>query len=224
MGYDTSFEGSIDISGKMTKEFVEFINRFSSTRRMKRNNEKIKEIYPNWKELCYHGNLGTDGEYFAPVSKNYGQDEEESIVKYNSSPDSQPGLWCQWIIRTKEKLSEDLKEYTGCITFDGGEKFYNYVEWLEYLIENFFNPENLVLDGAILAVGESTDDATYIIIDKNQVITYDALQDDITKKIITEYNDNKKVLDYFKNIEKTPEEIHDTYWSWYDEDDDDYDY
>ena len=36
-------------------------------------------------------------------------------------------------------------------------------------------------------------------------------------KIITKYNDNKTVLDYFKKIEKIPDNIVSTYWSWYDE-------
>lgn len=33
-----------------------------------------------------------------------------------------PGIWCQWII------NDD-----GCLCWNSGEKFYNYVEWLEYL-------------------------------------------------------------------------------------------
>ena len=217
MGYNTSFEGGFDIDKPMTKEFVRFINRFSSTRRMKRDNEKIKEIYPDWKELCFKGNLGSEGEYFAPVSRNFGQETEKSIIEYNNPPETQPGLWCQWIIKTNEKISDDISEYTGLIEHDGGEKFYDYVEWLDYMINNFFIPENLTINGAVLAVGESYDDATYIIVDRNQVETYNAMDEKNIDKIITKYNDNKTVLDYFKKVETTPDNITSTYWSWYDD-------
>ena len=85
------------------------------------------------------------------------------------------------------------------------------------MINNFFIHENLTINGAVLAVGESYDDATYIIVDRNQVETYNAMDEKNIDKIITKYNDNKTVLDYFKKIEKTPDNIVSTYWSWYDE-------
>ena len=55
MGYTTYFNGSLKFNKDVTIELQEYINRFSNTRRMPRDNEKIKEIYPNWKELCFFG-------------------------------------------------------------------------------------------------------------------------------------------------------------------------
>lgn len=221
MGYTTDFMGAFDVNNKMTREFVEYINRFSSTRRMTRNVEKIKKVYTDWEKLCFMGNLGIDGEYLAIESKMFGQDREESIIDYNKPPVTQPALWCQWIIETNEDLKdEEISEFTGKLAWDGGEKFYEYVNWLKYMIKNFFIPANLELNGAVLAVGECSDDATYIIINKNDVRTYDALEKNAVEQIKTYYNDNKTVLEYMQEVEKTPEEIHDEFWYWEDEDED----
>ena len=66
MGYTTDFEGELTFNKPVTEELKEYINKFSDTRRMKRDNEKIKELFPNWKELCFKGNLGVNGEYKMP--------------------------------------------------------------------------------------------------------------------------------------------------------------
>jgi hypothetical protein len=125
MGYTTYFENHFEIEGKMTREFVEYINRFSNTRRMRRDNEKIKEIYPNWSELCFDGELGVEGEYLAIHSNNFGQDKDDSILNYNTSASTQPGLWCQWIIVTNEDFGDqNSKEFTGRLEWNGVEKFY----------------------------------------------------------------------------------------------------
>lgn len=148
MGYTTDFYGTLTFNKVVTPELQEYINRFSSTRRMPRDNEKIKEIYPNWEELCFFGKLGNKGEYFVPISNNFGQERDDSIIDYNGFQESvHPGLWCQWIINDDGELE-----------WDGNEKFYNYEEWLQYLIDNFFEPLGYVLNGDISWQGEESDD------------------------------------------------------------------
>lgn len=45
-------------------------------------------------------------------------------------PDGQPGLWCDWV-----------PCWDGCcLAYDGTEKFYQPVRWLEYLIDHFLRP------------------------------------------------------------------------------------
>ena len=46
MGYTTEFIGKFNIDKNMPREFVEYINRFSSTRRMKRktNSRTIRRM------------------------------------------------------------------------------------------------------------------------------------------------------------------------------------
>lgn len=158
MGYSTWFGGSLKFNKEVSDELRDYINRFSSTRRMPRDNEKIMEIYPNWEELCFFGDLGVNGEYFAPESKSYGQEYDDSIIDYNGYKRSvQPGLWCQWIIEGNE------------LVWDEGEKFYNYIEWLKYLIENFFEPLGYKLNGTITWDGEDSDDFGVINVTDNVV-------------------------------------------------------
>lgn len=70
-----------------------------------------------------------------------------------------PGFWCQWV------PTEDFKG----IEWDGNEKFYDYVEWLEYLIENFFAPKGYVLNGKLRYQGEEMHDAGWITVSDNIV-------------------------------------------------------
>ena len=158
MGYSTDFYGEFKFNKPVTEALAEYINRFSNTRRMPRDNEKIKEIYPNWKELCFFGELGNNGEYFAPIDNCFGQTQDESIIDYNGFEKAvQPGLWCQWIIKDDS------------LVWDGGEKFYNYVEWLQYLIDNFFDPLGYELSGDIAWQGEDPDDCGVIHVANNYI-------------------------------------------------------
>ena len=49
----------------------------------------------------------------------------------------QPGLWCQWV------PSSDGTE----IAWDEGEKFYNYEEWMQYLLDHFLTPWGYLVAG-----------------------------------------------------------------------------
>jgi hypothetical protein len=55
------------------------------------------------------------------------------------------------------------------IEWDGGEKFYYYIEWITYLIDNFIGPWGYVLNGTVQWYGEDRDDIGMIIIKDNTV-------------------------------------------------------
>jgi hypothetical protein len=160
MGYTTEFNGRLSLSRQLSLDETDFINKFSETRRMKRDSEKLFVKYNgkygrilNENEekspiTCY----GKDGEFFI------GDDESTGVIDYNSHG-SQPGLWCQWVI----------EENTLC--WDGNEKFYYYTEWLEYLIEYFFNPWGVILNGVIKWSGEDFSDLGIITVDNNVVVS-----------------------------------------------------
>ena len=158
MGYTTWFDGTLQFNKPVTDELKNFINEFANIRHMKRDVEKIKELNPNWNLYGYKGNLGNEGEYYIGGSGLYGQDKDESVINGNYPPKGVPGLWCQWII------NED-----GELEWDGGEKFYEYVEWLEYLIYHFFEPEGYVLNGDISFNGEDDEDLGIIHVVDNEV-------------------------------------------------------
>jgi len=51
----------------------------------------------------------------------------------------QPSGYCQWM-PTKDGMG---------IEYDGGEKFYDYVEWIEWVITNLLKPEGYVVNGEV---------------------------------------------------------------------------
>lgn len=75
--------------------------------------------------------------------------------------DSEIGLYCQWIPTDDGKYLE----------WDGGEKFYDYIEWLKYLIENFLSQKGYILNGEVTWEGEESGDVGKIIVKDNVVTT-----------------------------------------------------
>ena len=55
------------------------------------------------------------------------------------------------------------------LKWDTGEKFYSYTEWLEYLIENFFERWGYILNGEVEFQGEDKSDKGIIVV-KNNVV------------------------------------------------------
>lgn len=84
-----------------------------------------------------------------------------------------PGIWCQWIINSDNKLE-----------WNGAEKFYNYIEWLEYLIKNIFASRGYKLDGRIRFRGERFLDIGIIYVKDNVVRKIYGLDDVTDDEII----------------------------------------
>lgn len=66
-----------------------------------------------------------------------------------------PGLYCQWV------PSQDGTE----IIWDGNEKFYDSVEWMQYIIDKMFPTHKF--SGVIYAQGEETGDVWDLIVKNN---------------------------------------------------------
>jgi hypothetical protein len=81
---------------------------------------------------------------------------------YGGNPDAEfPGYYCQWEVTARNPQS---------LKWDGGEKFYNYSEWLEYLLERFFAPRGYVLNGEVTWSGEDPKDVGCLSV-KDNVLT-----------------------------------------------------
>lgn len=166
MGYNTDFDGYFEFQNPVSEEIRDYINTFCRTRHCIRDNDKIKKLVTDWEEKTYpldKGNLGKNGEFFVfdhiDMSRDdFDFDEKNLVIDYNDNG-KMPELWCQWII------TDDCKY----LEWDGGEKFYNYIEWLNYLIDNFFKPYNIILNGKVRFRGEDFDDMGEINIVDNTV-------------------------------------------------------
>lgn len=158
MGYTTDFSGEFKVSPPLKPEHQKYLRVFSETRRMSRNPALAVDLPDPVREAAGL-DIGVEGQYFVGGIGYAGQDEDPSITNYNEPPAAQPGLWCQW---------EPNEEGTA-IRWDGGEKFYEYVKWLQYLLDHFLIPWGYTLDGEVEWQGEDRDDRGKIIVQANQV-------------------------------------------------------
>ena len=95
---------------------------------------------------------GIDGEFYV-------EDDEKNVVDYNTPPKTQPSLWCQW----------EIQEDRQTICWDGGEKFYDYIAWIRYIIDKILKPRGYELNGEVLWQGEEIRDREKIIVTDNHV-------------------------------------------------------
>lgn len=186
MGYTTTFSGELNISPALNKQQIDYLQKFNKHRRMKRD-AKIAEDLNDPIRIAVGLPIGDEGAYYVGSEVEFGQERDKSIINYNEPPgmpvisgdfftrwdlkreyiDSgkcQPGLWCQWTV------TDDGTQ----LEWDGGEKFYEYVAWLKYLITHFFELWGAKINGEIFWQGEESDDMGKIEVINNTVIVKNA--------------------------------------------------
>jgi len=84
------------------------------------------------------------------------------------------------------------------IIWDSGEKFYEYVDWIKYLIDKILKPRGYVVNGLVDWQGEEFDDRGKIIVFNNVVKVKTDDNNDTLMLDLLKYFDSKKLL--------TPEE------------------
>lgn len=109
----------------------------------------------------------------------------------------QPDSYNQWI------LTKDCRH----IKWDGGEKFYNYVEWLQFLISAVLTPAKLTLSGSVQYSGEETDDVGVLAIVDGKVVKkqLELVSDDMAelirfKKFVLASDYKDEILDGWRRI------------------------
>lgn len=154
MGYTTFFQGEFKVSSPLNQECMKLLNGLAKTRRMKRDIVKLAEKY-NISAADASKKWGPDGELYFDLN----EDEiiDKTILEYNQPPSDQPGLWLQWVYNPE----------TQSIKWDKGEKFYNYIKWIQYIITKILEPRNYVLNGTVKWSGANSDDHGKIIISNN---------------------------------------------------------
>jgi hypothetical protein len=163
MGYTTTFAGSYSIFPKPDKYITEYMRLFSDSRRM--GYERLNPIY------------GTLGAFYVHNNELKAMNYKVEPVDGNQPPPGQPGLWCDWFIE-KDKLK-----------WCGREKFYNYDDWLLYLINYFFGPAGYILNGQVSFQGEDSDDKGLIILIDNTMIKSSG-----SKKRVRITSENKDII------------------------------
>lgn len=164
MGYTTDFQGEFSIRPSLKEAHRLYLVKFSETRRMKRDSEKTIHRKDPIREAVGLP-VGVEGEYFVGETGFAGQDRGVDIIDYNNPSKTQSGLWCQWV----------PSECGRVLKWNEAEKFYYYVEWLEYLIKHFFIPWEYAISGQVEWEGEDHRDVGRIIVCDNQITVKKAL-------------------------------------------------
>lgn len=163
MGYTTDFEGRFNLDKPLTAEHSAFLHKFSDTRRMKRDASKTR-TRPDPIRQAVGLAVGPEGAYFVGAGDSMGQERTSDVLDYNRPPEGQPGLWCKWT------PTEDNQG----IEWNGMEKFYDYTEWLCYLIDHFLAPAGYVLNGEVTWQGEESSDMGKLVVKDNEVSALEA--------------------------------------------------
>lgn len=158
MGYDTSFTGEFKLDKPLSKEHKTYLENFAYTRRVQRK-QTVAATMDDPVRIAAKLPIGGEGAYFVGAKGHCGQDIDDSVKDYNTPPEGQPSLWCQWVPNSDGTAVE----------WDGGEKFYEYVDWIDYLVENFFKPWGYVLNGEVYWCGEDSGDLGRIQIKDNNI-------------------------------------------------------
>ena len=163
MGYTTDFKGNFGLNKELSPKMTQYLTLFNETRRMQRSTDEV---------------FGIEGEFFVFGGGDFGQDREPNVIDFNIPPSTQPGLWCKWT-PTEDRMG---------IEWDGNEKFYDYTEWLVYLIHKILAPNGYVLNGIVEWSGEETGDVGEIFVKDNKVFIQEWKG---TKKEVTPQNATK---------------------------------
>lgn len=160
MGYTTDFEGHFKVSPPLSEAHAEYLTAFSETRRMKRNADVVA-LRPDPLREAVGLPVGVDGEFYVGDTRDAGTD----VIDGNSPPSTQPGLWCQWIPDPDDP---------SVIRWDYVEKFYEYIDWMNYLLEAFLKPWGYTVNGEVRWRGEDFNDMGVINVVDNVLITREA--------------------------------------------------
>ena len=151
MGYDTQFSGgfSVDPGDSTIDELRSLIGGLADTRRMKRDLSKVAD-----EKGLVRGHtvehFGTDGMFYV-------HDDGAGVVDANTPPGDQPSLWLGWEINDKGNLAWN------------GEKFHEYILWLEWLVKHVFEPVGAKLNGEIRWRGDNMGDEGILVMTNNKL-------------------------------------------------------
>jgi len=188
MGYTTEFSGEFSITPTLKPEHLAYLKQFADTRRVRRDPVKA-ELLPDPIRIAAGLPIGLEGAYFVGNDSYRGQNDDASVIDGNSPPGipsssafyaknatwyndwlkakaaglqcgGQPGLWCQWVPNGDGTA----------LMWDEGEKFYEYEDWLRYLIEHFLAPWHYTVNGEVEWKGEDSSDIGLLVV-KNNIVS-----------------------------------------------------
>lgn len=157
MGYDTTFSGEFRLNKPLTKEHAAYLHAFAEQRHCSYDDKKLEGYNDPLREAVGLP-VGPFGIFFASKIHLWG-DEASLVVDPNMPPPGVPNVMCKWAPNHDNTA----------IVWDEREKFYDYVEWIVWLITKLLAPWGYVLSGTVKWQGDDAQDFGAIVITRNKV-------------------------------------------------------
>lgn len=163
MGYVTWFEGHLKLDKPLAPHHLAYLKAFSSVPHVEWDINYLRDVPDPLREAvglplgengCYFTGHGFKEEYIYPPWS-YGPRESDPAYLGGCCP-GVPSLRCDWC------PSDD-----GAELYDGADKFYGYIEWLQFLLDHFLIPWGYVMKGLMSWQGEFEEDQGLIVVTKN---------------------------------------------------------
>lgn len=156
MSYTYDLIGKLSISPALNNDQVAYIQEFSQSYR-----HKFAPKWQSWPNPLREAvglPVGIEGEYISS-DMGTGSDFIENCMEVDSNPpNTQPSFNCCWTTTKGNALQWNKLHRT-----------YEPVAWLNYMIEHFFKPWGVNLNGTVECHGEEKDDRTLIVVNNNTV-------------------------------------------------------
>lgn len=103
-----------------------------------------------------------------------------------------PGQFCQWVV---------TKHLDG-IEWDQNEKFYEYTEWLQWIIDEILKPAGINLFGRVEFQGEDVQDHGWLVVEDDQHVRVEK-----TPEVQEEFDELRRFKDFVLSNEDWRDEI-----------------
>ena len=85
--------------------------------------------------------------------------DQDLYAEYTDTPETIPKSYLQWV----------PNEDGTAIVWNGGEKFYDYIHWLRWLIKHYLKEHGLAVNGSIKWRGDELEDVGIIYAHNNKI-------------------------------------------------------
>lgn len=171
MGYATWFTGNLKLDKQLAPHHLAYLQAFNTAQhvcwdveRLKNEPDPVREAVglPLGEYGCYFTGRGFKDEYSYPPWRYMGRAETDPAYLGGVCPGT-PDHCCDW--RPNDKGTELIAS---------ADKFYGYIQWLQYLLDHFLIPWGYVLSGKMTWQGEENDDTGFFVVEKNRITVHQA--------------------------------------------------
>lgn len=141
MGNHLEFVGGFGIYPSLAPAHRVYLERFYGTQRMQRH-EFLTKLRPDPVRLAVALDVGDEGGYYVAG------DTSSDVIDPGRPPRGQPSSWCTWVPNDAGTR----------LDWGRGDHFYEYVEWLDYLIRHFMQAWHYRVEGKVAWRGSNDDE------------------------------------------------------------------